>query len=381
MTENTTNPSVTFCITELDIGGAEKAMVRIAIGLQDTGWRVRVISLRNTGAMADPLRAAGIPVTALGCGSFADIRALWRLSAELRRNPTDLVQCFLHQANIYGRLAIRCCGRRGEHGQRPLVVSGVRVADRRRWVILSDRWTRSYSDHYVAVSEHVAETHAALCGLQRDVVTSIPNGVDVPEELIDAPNPAPHMLLSVGRLTTQKAPFDLLEAFRLLPDDLRCQCRLNFVGDGPLASSLQHKIDRLRLNDGVQLVGHSHDVLQLMRESTVLVLPSRWEGMPNVVLEAMAHALPVVATQIDGTRELIDDGITGWLVPSADPAALAERITTVLGDPEGRSSVAQNAQIKVSQHFSWPTAINRYDQLLRTLLATTPDDRAAKTRI
>ncbi|MEO2012999.1 MAG: glycosyltransferase [Fuerstiella sp.] len=381
MTENTVTPSVTFCITELDIGGAEKALVRIAIGLQDTGWRVRVISLRNAGAMADPLRAAGIPVTALGCGSFADIRALWRLSAEFRQNPTDLVQCFLHQANIYGRLAIRCCGRRGDHRRRPLVVSGVRVADRRRWVILTDRWTRAYSDHYVAVSEHVAATHAELCRLNRDVVTSIPNGVDVPAELMDAPNPAPHTLLSVGRLTTQKAPFDLLEAFRLLPDDLRRQCKLNFVGDGPLAFSLQKAIDRLQLNDRVQLERHSHDVLQLMRESTVLVLASRWEGMPNVVLEAMANALPVVATSIDGIRELIDDGTTGWLVPAATPAALAERIATALGDPESRTSVARNAQAKVSQHFSWASAIERYDQLLRNLLANRPADHAAKKRI
>ncbi len=381
MTENTVTPSVTFCITELDIGGAEKAMVRIAIGLQDNGWRVRVISLRNAGAMADPLRAAGIPVKALGCGRFADLRMLWRLGAELRRNPTHLVQCFLHQANIYGRLATRFLCHRGDDGHRPLVVSGIRVADRRRWVILTDRWTRSYSDHYVAVSEHVADTHAELCRLNRDDVTSIPNGVDVPDGLIDAPNPVPHTLLSVGRLTTQKAPLDLLEAFRLLPDELRCQCRLNFVGDGPLAFSLQKVIDRLQLNDRVLLSGHSHKVLQLMRESTVLVLPSRWEGMPNVVLEAMANALPVVATSIDGNRELIDDGTTGWLVPAANPAALAERIASALGDPEGRRSIARQAQAKASQHFSWPSAIERYDQLLRDLLAKEPPDHAAKTQI
>jgi glycosyltransferase involved in cell wall biosynthesis len=146
---------------------------------------------------------------------------------------------------------------------------------------------------------------------------------------------------------------------------LRCQCKLNFVGDGPLAFSLQKAIDRLQLNDRVQLERHSHDVLQLMRESTVLVLASRWEGMPNVVLEAMANALPVVATSIDGIRELIDDGTTGWLVPAATPAALAERIATA----------------KVSQHFSWASAIERYDQLLRNLLANRPADHAAKKRI
>ena len=356
-------------------------MVRIAIGLQDKGWRVRAISLRNAGVMADPLRAAGIPVTALGCGSFADIRALWRLSAEFRRDPTDLVQCFLHQANIYGRLATRFGGRRVDSRQRPLVVSGIRVADRRRWVVLTDRLTRTYADYYVAVSQHVAETHAALCRLKRNSITFIPNGVDVPTELMDAPDPAPHRLLFVGRLTTQKAPFDLLEAFRLLPDELRSKCELQFVGEGPLASSLQNTIARLGLYDRVQLAGHSHDVQQLMRESTLLVLPSRWEGMPNVVLEAMANALPVVATSIDGTRELIDDGTTGWLVPSANPEALAERLASVLCDPEGRRFVARNAQTKVSQHFSWQASIDRYDNLLRDLLAGKLANREPKKRI
>jgi glycosyltransferase involved in cell wall biosynthesis len=372
-------PSVTFCITELDIGGAEKALVRIAIGLQDAGWRVRVISLRDAGVMAEPLRAAGIPVTALGCGGFADVRAAWRLCREFRRNPTDMVQCFLHQANIYGRIAVRISGLFSR--VRPLIVSGVRVADRRTWVVLTDRLTRFCSDHYVAVSEHVAVTHAALCRLNAGAVSVIPNGVDVPAELLESPEPDPHVLLAVGRLTPQKAPFDLLDAYCLLPDDLRSHCQLKFAGDGPLASSLQNVIDEKRLGDSVQLVGHCRDVPHLMRESTLLVLPSKWEGMPNVVLEAMANALPTIATAVDGTSELIDDGHTGWLVPSGSPQDLAERIVTVLGDGEARKAVAHNAQLLVVKNFRWQTAINRYDQLLSDLMAGEPAGDSAQTRI
>jgi glycosyltransferase involved in cell wall biosynthesis len=379
VTKNSATPSVTFCTTELDIGGAEKAMVRIAIGLQDTGWRVRVISLRDAGAMAEPLQSAGIPVTALDCGGFADVRAVWRLCREFRRHPTDIVQCFLHQANIYGRLAARICGLFSRW--RPLIVSGIRVADRRTWVVLTDRLTRFCSDHYVAVSEHVAATHAALCRLKASAFSVIPNGVDVPAELLEAPGPEPHVLLAVGRLTTQKAPFDLLEAYRLLPDDLRSHCQLKFVGDGPLALSLQQAIDEKQLSDSVHLFGHCHDVSQLMRESTVLVLPSRWEGMPNVVLEAMASALPVIATAVDGTLELIDDGRTGWLVPAGSPHVLAERIVAVLGDSEARKTVANNAQVLALKNFKWQTAINRYDQLLHDLLAGEPLSGSAETRI
>ena len=367
MTENTTSPSVTFCITELDVGGAEKAMVRIAIGLQEAGWRVRVISLRDAGVMTEPLRAAGIPVSALGCGGFADLRALWRLARELKRNPTDLVQCFLHQANIYGRLAVRFCGQ--PKRLRPVVVSGIRVADRRFWVILTDRLTRFCTDHYVAVSKHVAATHAELCRLKDDAISFIPNGVEIPSEPVHAADTAFPKLLFVGRLTKQKAPLDLLEAFHLLPDDVQRRCLLNFVGDGPLAFSLRTAIDRLQLNDRVHVVGHSDEVPALMRDSTVLVLPSRWEGMPNVILEAMAIGLPVLATSIDGTQDVMDDGVTGWLVPPSNPKALSQRIATVLNDPASRSAIAQAAQVHVAQHFSWQSAIGRYDQLLRELVA------------
>lgn len=367
MTEDSAIPSVTFCITELDIGGAEKAMVRIAIGLQDKGWRVRVISLRDAGAMIQQLQATGIPVTALGCRGFADIRAFWRLAAEFRTNPTDVVQCFLHQANFYGRLAARCIGLSGQ--PRPLMVSGVRVADRRTWVVLTDRLTRFCSDHYVAVSQHVAETHTKLCRLKPDAVSMIPNGVDVPGLSMQAPEPKRAVLLAVGRLTAQKAPFDLLEAYRLLPDAVRGNCQLKFVGEGPLASSLQRAIDQNQLRDRVQLLGYRHDISELMRQSTMLVLPSRWEGMPNVVLEAMANALPVVATSVDGTREVIDDGRTGWLVPPASPVDLAERIDMVLHDSEARNTVSRNAQVFVMKHFRWQSVIESYDQVLRDLRA------------
>ncbi|MDG1897389.1 MAG: glycosyltransferase [Fuerstiella sp.] len=367
MTKAPENPSITFCITELDIGGAEKAMVRIAIGLQDGGWRVRVISLRDAGVMAEPLRAAGIPVTALGCGGFADVRSAWRLSREFSRNPTEIVQCFLHQANIYGRLAVRICGLFSR--VRPLIVSGVRVADRRTWVVLTDRWTRCWSDHYVAVSEHVAATHAALCRLKPGAVSVIPNGVDVSAKLLEAPEPEPHVLLAVGRLTPQKAPFDLLEAYSLLPDDLRSHCQLKFVGEGPLAVPLQDAIDAKQLGDSVQLVGHCDDIPLLMRESTMLVLPSKWEGMPNVVLEAMANALPTIATAVDGTSELIDDGHTGWLVPAGSPQALAERIVTVLGARETRKAVANNARLVVAKDFRWHSAIDLYERLLSNMLS------------
>lgn len=356
-------PRVTFCITELNIGGAEKAMVRIAQGMSSAGWTVRVISLRDRGPLAVELQNAGIPVTALNCGGFGDVRAFFRLRRELKAHPADVLMCFLHQANIYGRLAANFVGG-------PVAVSGIRVADRRKWVTTTDRFTRRYSAHYIAVSQHVAEIHVKLCSIPAQKICSIPNGVDSPDpgQLAATKNARKHVLLAVGRLTQQKNPLCLLEAFRALPDDLRSQSTLMFAGEGPLRTQLTAAIQQSGLENQVLLLGHRDDVSELMRTATLLVLSSLWEGMPNVVLEAMANGLPVVASNVDGVTELIQHNVTGWLVPPADPPALTNMLASVLANSEHRESVANSAQTIVTESFTWNAVISEYDRVLRSLL-------------
>lgn len=359
------NLSVTFCITELDVGGAENALVRIAIGLQEGGWQVRVISLRDAGPLAQKLEKAGIPVTALNCGSFADIRTYFRLRSELKRHPPNVLMCFLHQANIYGRLAARF-----KNG--PVVVSGIRVADRRKSVIFTERLTHCCTAHYIAVSQHVAETHADICGIPRDRVSSIPNGVELGPAVqeISPAGRSDNVLLFVGRLTEQKDPLGLLAAFAQLPEDLQAKTRLQFVGEGPLRRPLEDEIRRLGLGQQVEVPGQSDRIPELMRQAALLVLPSRWEGMPNVVLEAMANGLPVVASDVDGVKELITEGRNGWLVPAGDPAALALTLREALEAPELRASFAESSQVLISESLTWNSVIQNYDQTLSRLAST-----------
>ena len=288
----TTQRKITFCITELDVGGAEKALVRVAIGFSERGWDVRVISLRDRGPLAEPLTEAGIPVEHLNCGGMTDVRAFWRLRSALKRNTTDVLLCFLNQANLYGRLAGKAAGI-------PLILSGIRVADKRRSIVIPERLTRRWVDYYVAVSNHVAKTHAALCGISSDRMAAIPNGVDVPDNFVkEHTNEPPHQILFVGRLTEQKDPLNLLLAFLLLPESVQQQTSVTLVGDGPLRGMLQRFVDDHQLQARVTLTGHSSQATALMQQATILALPSKWEGMPNVVLEAMANQLPVVATAL-----------------------------------------------------------------------------------
>lgn len=355
---------LTLCITELDIGGAEKALVRIATGLQNKNWNVAVISLRDRGPLTDSLEQQGIPVTALNCGGFGDIRTYGRLKSAIRKNRPDMLLTFLHQANIYGRLAARAVGVRK-------VVSGVRVADRRRWVAITDRLTKRFCDHYIAVSQNVAQVHASQIGLDPQFITAIPNGVDIPDNQSSsiAAEETNHQLLFVGRLTDQKAPLDLLEAFLLLPDKRRQQTSVTFVGDGPLRTALQDRITAAGVRSSVSLVGWQPDIMPFMQEASLLVLPSRWEGLPNVVLEAMAIGLPVVCSDVDGCRELVDSGATGILVPPQSPEQLAKAIEGLLSHPDTRCKMAEAAQSVVRKHFSWSGCVEHYNRTLMDLLA------------
>ncbi|MFO0977076.1 MAG: glycosyltransferase [Planctomycetaceae bacterium] len=362
---------LTMVITELDVGGAERAFVEVAKGLRERGWAVDVVSLRDAGPLAKPLQDAGIPVTPLHCGGFADVRAIFRLRRHLRKQRPAVVLSFLHQANIVSRLAAWRLGVKA-------VVSGVRVADRRTSVVLTERVTRCCVDHFVAVSRSVAEAHAALCHIPSKQMTAIPNGVDV-EGISQVPaadrrgfglSDSDFVILCAGRLTEQKSPMDVLNAITQLKANGQegSRIRLLFVGDGPLRARLESEIAARQLESCVTLCGWRPDVVSIMKASSVLVLASRWEGAPNVILEAQAAGLPVIAADVDGCRDLIQDGVTGRLFPSGDVARLAEILQEHVLDSSHGQRMIQAARNWVQQNATWNSAVDRYNDLLRNLL-------------
>lgn len=357
-----TSARVTFCVPELDPGGAEKALVRVASGLRERGWMVNVVSLRDAGSLTRQLESDGISVTALQCGSFMDIRAVFRLRRVLRREQPELLVCFLHQANIVGRLAGRLAGVRN-------VISGIRVADRRKWVTWTDRLTRRLTRKYVAVSRHVADVHAGACRISPDKMTVIHNGVDIPGQYptrLRQVN-SNSRILFVGRLTKQKQPMHLVRAIAAMPDQLRNQVIVDFIGEGELRRDLERHVVTAGLGDCIRFRGYQSNVVEWMQNADVLALPSAWEGLPNVVLEAMANRLPVVATNVDGVAEIIQPGVTGWLVPPADVTALAAALSQVLTDEDARQKVADRALEAVRQRFCWKNTIEAFERLLNDL--------------
>jgi len=365
---------ISFLITELDHGGAERALVRIVTGLDRSLWDPRVISLSDRGPLAEPLEAAGVPVTAIGAGRVRSPAGLWRATVGLTRclkeQQPAVLQTFLFHANIAGRLAARRAGV-------PTVVSGIRVAEKRgRWRLKIDRWTERFVDRHVCVSQSVADFSIRESGLSESKVVVIPNGVDVkrfasaePADLSVFGIPAgARTILSVGRLDEQKNPLGLLKSYAAIAED-HPQAHLLFVGHGPEEAALRAAIAESKLESRVHLAGWQADVPGIMQACDLFVLASNWEGMPNVLLEAGAAGIPVVSTRVEGAEEIITSGESGVLVGISQPQALADAMSECLSGPDAARDRACQLQSMVSERFTWDSVVTAYSEVYESLLA------------
>ena len=298
-----------LAITDLKVGGAEKCLVELAARIDRTRFAPVVYSLAPAPigadrALVDRLEAARVPM------HFLNAQSVWqfwsarrRLTGLLRDQAPHVLQTFLFHANILGRQAAKAA-------RVPAILSGIRVAEReRRWQLWVDRWTQHSVVRHVCVSAAVAEFSVREGRLPRAKLVVIPNGIDLERYpatcRFDAARlgipPDRRLIAYVGRLHVQKGLEWLLstaaEWLGQLPNT-----NLLLVGYGPLRQRLGRLAQQSGLAGRIHFLDLRADVAEILAACRLLVLPSRWEGMPNVLLEAMASRLPVVATDVEGVR-------------------------------------------------------------------------------
>jgi len=367
---------IALCITDLDIGGAEQSLVALATRLDRSRFAPVVYCLGPEPALAQascvpPLREAEVEVHCLGArGALHFLATTRQLRRHFERQGPDLVQTFLFHANVVGRVAARKAGVRR-------VVCGLRVAERRsRWHLWVDRLTSRMVDRYVCVSQSVARFSATTAGLPPDRLVVIPNGVDLDRYPAGRSDvcaalgiPAGRRLVSfVGRLEPQKGLPWLLESAQAwlarLPDH-----DLVIVGKGPDQPRLQKLCRQGGIASRVHFVGWRRDVPEILAGSELLVLPSRWEGMPNVVLQAMASRLPVLATDVEGVRELLGEEAGPQIVPFGDTRAWAENLVRILTDRGAAAALGRKNRQRAEQQFSIGRMVRSYEELWTSLAA------------
>lgn len=347
-------------------GGAQTQVVHLVRGLVGRGDEVQVLSVlgmeEGREAHADQLGGLGVPLLVLqGVGDRPHlVPVIGSAVRALRRFRPDVLVCFLFHANVLGRVAGRLAGV-------PVIISSIRnevfggkardLATR-----VTDRLGTVTTTNSARVAARLASRHVTPA--TRLVV--IPNALD-PSPFTTAPvgrdqvraelGVAPHefLWLCIARLEPQKGHRSLVSAFGKVHAQ-HADTRLALVGDGPLRGELRAHVAALGLGTRVELLGRRGDVPALLAACDALVLASRWEGTPNVVMEAMASGRPVVATAVGGTEELVVHGKHGFLCPAEDAAALAGAMIRLQDLPhaqraalgtEGREEIVSRSAVDV----------------------------------
>lgn len=366
---------IAFGITELDPGGAERMLTELVTRLDRREWEPHVYCLGPEAHYAQVLRAHDVPVTCFsGRGFWSAPSVLWRWTMELRRFRPEILYTFLFHANLLGRFAGRLAGV-------PHLISGIRVAEKRnRWHGRLDRWTNWLVERNVCVSRGVAEFVEQSIGLDPGKTVVIPNAVDMqrfadvdPADLasLGIP-PGSIVMITIGRLEHQKGVDILLDAAtRLVP--LLPQMHFLIVGEGPDREKLQEKAQSAGIANHVHWAGFRDDVPQLLAASTALVLPSRWEGMPNVLLEAMAAGKPIIATDVEGVSEMILPDLNGSLVAPGDSQGLGDAIVRLAREPDLISKWGRESQRICQERFAIRTFVENHVKLFRQFRSGAPE--------
>jgi glycosyltransferase involved in cell wall biosynthesis len=336
-------------IARLERGGSERQIVEFVRAAHPEHAQCTVICLQEAGPLAPEVQACGARVIALGATRLYTVRALWRLARTLRREQPDVVYAFLFWG--YGLAlplaALLCPGACRIEGRRSLPDIDVpRWSAFRGLRRLSNWCAHGAIVNSLAVGSAVAAREPRMAGR----LWVVPNGVRL-RPLIRPPHRDVLEIVCVANLIAYKGHATLIEALRWLPQE---GWRLRLVGEGPERANVEAKITADGLGSRVTLLGQREDVETILDTSDLLVLASHSEGLPNAVMEAMACGLPVVASDVGGTRSLLGSG-AGLLVPPRDAEALAAALTRMIEDPALRARSGERGREMIAASLSIET--------------------------
>jgi glycosyltransferase involved in cell wall biosynthesis len=348
---------VLHIIDSLHLGGAQEVVLNLAT-CGSPRFRHEVATMHGRGIYWDRLKKAGIKVHSLSPHKFlpAYLASIpWRILAD----KPDILHCHLIPSNIIAKPLGALLGV-------PVIINHDHTNDPHRIdnkiLLALDKSTNRFAHHIIAVAAACRDFLTTHESIPPEKISLVPNAIDLrrfspgeaswDEARAQLGLPAASRIVAgVGRLNPQKNFALFLDiAAQLAPrfPDLH----FLLAGDGPEEQMLREKASALGIANRVTFSGYVADTRLVYLAADVLLMPSRYEGLPMTLLEAMAMGLPVVASKLDGIAEVIDDGGEGFLVPSDDAALFVERTAVLLADAELSSRISKNARAKIEASFS-----------------------------
>ncbi len=361
-------------------GGGAVHVRDLAVGMDRAHYAVQVAMPEDGGSVtSQDFAAVGIPFRRVDIAGGFSWAALLAVRALVQ--GTDVLHVHGARAALFGRLAALLLSQ-----QRPHVVYTIHgfaaphyPTPRRQILLLLERWLARATHTWIGVSH--AEKHALLAAKvgRADRIEVIHNGVDLTRfAMARARRPVARRSLgldqesfvvtTVCRLHRPRDFGTLLRAFQRVREAVPCSCLL-IVGDGPLSGLVEETVSSLALQDDVRLLGLRRDVPDILAATDAFVLASqRWEGLPLTVLEAMASELPVVASDVGGTREAVTHEQTGYLFVPGDVAALAGHLIALAGDIDLAQQMGLRGLQRVQESFSMERMVRQTTQVYERLL-------------
>jgi glycosyltransferase involved in cell wall biosynthesis len=356
--------------TGLNRGGAETQVFYLAKGLRARGWEAEVVSLLTDGTMTQQFREVEIPIHQLGMHrGIPDPRAILNLRKIIRTFRPDVLHTHMVHSNLLGRVT-----RLFAHV--PVVISTAHsITEGARWRELAYRITDPLADLTTIVSNAAAERYIRVGAVPARKLKTVPNGVELEAFKPNAEYRATlraelgvddqFVWLAVGRLDTPKDYPNLLTAFSRLASRRHV---LLIAGEGHLRESTERLATELGISEQIRFLGIRKDVPRLMAAADAYVMSSAWEGLPMVLLEAAASALPIVTTAVGGTDEIVQDGVSGFLAPAKNSEALAAAMQRMeLLPVESRVSMGAAGRDHVSQHYGLSAVVDQWEDIYHSL--------------
>jgi glycosyltransferase involved in cell wall biosynthesis len=363
-------PRVCLVVGQLTIGGLERQLFLLASGLARGAFDVTVVSMARGGVWASTLRQLNVRVEELERRGRLDWRRLMAMRGWFKALRPDIVYSFNYETNAYARLAGLLAGV-------PILVTGERGIYMSGMMTLVERLLNPFTECVICNAEAVRRDLVDRVGLPEHKLITIRNAVVIspvtrPDErqtarrLIGAADDE-IIVGTVARLVWEKNLSMLVEVASHLRDT-PVNLRYCIVGSGPEEGVVRAAIRSQKLEDRFILPGQIEDARSLLPGFDLFALTSTTEGLPNTVMEAMAAGLPCVCTDVGGLRELVEPGMTGYLVASDDRRGFAARILELALDPERRTIMGQAGRHRISAGYSVDRLVSQVEQIFLRLL-------------
>ncbi|GBD94412.1 alpha-D-kanosaminyltransferase [bacterium BMS3Abin05] len=358
---------IAFVIESLENRGAQNLMVQWAIRLQEKGFRVHIVTFRDERSpLIQKVQQAGLPLKMFHKRQRVDMHFFRKLVSYFKEENFDIVHTHVFTANLWGQLAAG------------ISRTPVRILHEHGYFSLASGFRRNVTrglmkmcSKILVVSDHLKQSFRTDGKIPAAKVEVIKNGVDWEDfdrTIVSEPLRNGQLVVgAVSALEPRKDPFNFVHAAEEI---LRSQNNIEFwwVGDGLLFPEVQEYVSRKKLSQRIKLWGNQKQVRSFLEQMDVFVLPSKTEGVPLSLLEAMGAGVPVVATRVGENEGIVSSGENGFLVPAENPKALGEAILRLVNSEEVREKFGKNAKAFVRTRFSLVESTRQLTQLYTELL-------------